>query len=348
MQYKNGSSFSEFLENMRQMCRIKSRMSTKMIADFDRNRIENHSPFDLLKVSLDFNEIMAALERSDNPFKFYISQEKNMIWSLDATSNFSSLRRLQSTSQSALMGYYFMMYSLPGIVSLKQGDEIEYARKSPDYPRMYQWDNLLPHGGFSNASDQTLWWLESFLSGDASRNNLSYEKTLDSKTAMVNPRSFLHFQAAFNLRVKPKLNDDLATMRQDKSVPPKIIIPKAPEPFKNSYNSLSSLYLAKSEIYDINVEHSVLKVRRKIKNGQSQSFYSIRFYRNVLFLVNFSQMNIPLDRLISATGSISVLTGPIHVIFDSCRLFPDYVHLITPNYQAFYELKSNCFVSIEY
>ncbi len=345
MQYKNASIFYEFLDNMRQMCRIKSRMSTKLIADFDLNRIENHAAFDLLRVSVNLNEIVAGLERSFNPFESYINQEKTLIWSIDSTVNYSSLHKLQSTSESSILGYLFVLYSLPGIVSLRQGDELEYPRTQPSYPKIYNWDNSLPHSGFSNSSE-TLWWIENF--SDRSNINKPHEKLLDSKTALVNPRSFLHFQAAFNMRVKPKLNDDLALMRQDKATPPMIIIPKAPEPFKNSYNSLSSLYLAKSEVYDINVEHSVLKVRRKIKNGQSHSFYSIRFYRNVLFLVNFGPTNIPLDRLVASTGSISMLTGPIHVIYDSCRSFPDYVHLNTPNYQAFYELKSNCFVSIEY
>jgi hypothetical protein len=343
MQYKNQSLFTEFLDSMRQMCRVKSRMSTKLIADFNPGRVENHFAFDLLRVRLDVNTLTADISGSVDPFESYLSQEKNLIWSVEDSSSIS--RELHSTGQnSALLGYYFILYSLPGIVLLKQGDELEHNRVKPGRLNPYRWDDSLPNSGFSNTSNP-IQWVTKFAEHSSTLIN---DTSVDSRLAVANPRSFLHFQAAFNLRVKPKLNDDLATMKRERATRPKIIIPIVPEPFKNSYNAVSSLYLSKSDVYDIGVSHAVLKIRRKIKNGQAHSFYTIRFYRNVVFLVNLSGRSVPIDGLISATGSVQMLTGPVHVIFDSCRTFPDYIQLNTPNHQAFYELKPDCFVSLEY
>ena len=110
------------------------------------------------------------------------------------------------------------------------------------------------------------------------------------------------------------------------------------------------------DYFDLKVSNSVFKLTRQINNYQSKrkdyTAYAIRFYRNVLFLFNFSEYNLSIDELIkmsSESENHSHLThSTIHVVYDSTRLMPEYIKLGSPIIQAFYSVKPSSYLILEF
>ena len=127
------------------------------------------------------------------------------------------------------------------------------------------------------------------------------------------------------------------------------------EPFRNSFLSISDSYLSKN-YYELKIDNSLFKVTRQINNYKSKrkdyTQYAIRFYRNVIFLINFSEFNILLDQLIKVSSAIddqSQLThSTLHVIYDSTKSMPEYIKLNAPMNQAFYYIKPNSYLILEF
>ena len=156
-----------------------------------------------------------------------------------------------------------------------------------------------------------------------------------------------HFIRYFNRRVKTRLDDDLAQFRLAKAKPPEHLVAKVPEPFSNSYSAFGGIYLDKLSVYEVGVmkeNAAVLRVQRKTKLT-SENNKSMRFYRNVLFLVNFGAESVLLEHCFQARlpqGHI------IHVLFDSSGSLPEYWRFDESPQVAFFTFKPNSYLALEY
>jgi len=129
------------------------------------------------------------------------------------------------------------------------------------------------------------------------------------------------------------------------------------EPFRNSFLSISDSYLSR-DYYDLKMSNSIFKLTRQINNYKSKrkdyQMYAIKFYRNVMFLFNFSEFNILLDQLIKVSGGDDVdeeshlSHSTLHVIYDSTKSMPEYIKLDAPMNQAFYYVKPNSYLILEF
>lgn len=224
--------------------------------------------------------------------------EKKILWSLkNLPENDNEFKH------DLLKEFYFLIYSLPGITLIKQGDELE--NDSTDHLEIFYWNNQEANHGFGNNSK---FFKLPFLKMDLKSN-------LNKQDSLVN------FIRLFNTRVKTKLNDLKPAKKATTHMPAK---PKAPPPFRNSFDSMSQDYLL-DNYYNVSVWKSVLKITRQIHNRKTEN--SFKFYRNALFLFNFSKLNISIDYLVSFSQSRYNLRSTIHVLYDSSSLLPEYIRL---------------------
>ncbi len=315
--YTNEYKFEKFILTLKRIFKSKQCI---LVGEHTNKSITNKL-IDIYHVILNKNELLDQLNKTINPFDSYFSIEnsnKKYIWSLKKEENFNM--------NSSTIQLYLMIYSLPGITLLKQGEEV--------------------------GNEKITSWNGSFNSTD------NYGKVL--KLSMFDQNSFLNFIIQMNDKIKPKLNDDtdeLIKIRQTTTTT--TLKPHGPEPHKNSYFSLSSLYL-KDDYLNFNLTKSFFKITRQNNKRFkiNHSLLSIKLYRNIIFLINFSSNDIFLDDLISlpvvnnnnlkdSYGTYSPQM-PLHVMYDSSKLLPEYVDLNAPNSQPFYVLKSRNCIVLEY
>ena len=71
-----------------------------------------------------------------------------------------------------------------------------------------------------------------------------------------------------------------------------------------------------------------------------------------MFLFNFSEFNLSLDELIKASpdneNHAHLIQSTIHIIYDSTKLMPEYIKLGLPINQAFYYVKPNSYLILEF
>ena len=71
-----------------------------------------------------------------------------------------------------------------------------------------------------------------------------------------------------------------------------------------------------------------------------------------MFLFNFSEFNILLDQLIKVSGNDDeeshLSHSTLHVIYDSTKSMPEYIKLDAPMNQAFYYVKPNSYLILEF
>ncbi len=163
--------------------------------------------------------------------------------------------------------------------------------------------------------------------------------------------SIENFFRLFNEIVKPKLKDnkpDFSKTTTTTESPWTTSNPR-PEPFKNSFKSVSEAYLTETDIFNITVHFkSVLKVTRQINSCQTRGF---KFYRNVVFLFNFSPFNIPIDKLIQIPGNFrSAYTNrsPFHVLYDSSKTLPEFLKVDDRNNLGLDYLKKGQYLTLEF
>ena len=108
--------------------------------------------------------------------------------------------------------------------------------------------------------------------------------------------------------------------------------------------------------YDLKISNSIYKLTRQINNYQTKrkdsTLYAIKFYRNVMFLFNFSEFNILLDQIIKISSESDnqayLAHRTLHVIYDSTKSMPEYIKLDAPLNQAFYYVKPNSYLILEF
>ena len=253
----------------------------------------------------------------------YLNNDKKIIW---------SLKNLPLKNHDLLKEFYLLIYSLPGITLISQGDELEKLENEiSNETEIFYWNNQDINRGFSNKTQLKF-------------KNFPVLKT-DLKSNLNKERSLVNFFKLFNSRIKLKLND-FKPVKTISTHPPQK--PKRPQPFKfASYDSYSSSYLA-DNYYKITNWNSVLKVTRQIHNHKIEN--SLKFYRNVLFLFNFSKLNISIDHLITLPSSRNkrIPMSTIHVIYDSTYSMPEYIQLDEDNRFGLHRLLSNHYLAIEY
>ena len=173
--------------------------------------------------------------------------------------------------------------------------------------------------------------------------------SLSNKNSLINNLKLL------NDRIKPKLND----ITPPKPVRTTTQVNRRPEPFANAgYIKTSDVYLV-NDNYKISVEFgSVLKMIRQINNYQTRSKYifnSVQFYRNVAFLFNFSDLDMPIDKVIRFSSGFIESTQrlmsktTIHLVYDSARRLPEYLRFdLKNNALDLYQIKARNMIVIEY
>ena len=360
-------------------------MYIALIGDFVENNNLKNTFYDIYRINLNAADIYYNLKQnfSKNFFETYLRENKKYLWSLD---NLDYLPYHAGSRRSLFVGFYSIIYSLPGMVLLRQGDELEYERKSDNYLKIYRWNDLENHSGFSvNFTDNLMWLRKNYLrqtqnitrgygSSTLSQSILN-EFGFDAITAQKDYNSLWRFLVLLNTRVKPKLvdirNENLFTTTMF-PVKPKapvsifelnylkvnkflINIIQIKEPYRNSFLSISDFYLTRN-YYELKMSNSLFKLTRQINNYKSKrkdyTSYAIRFFRNVVFLFNFSEFNILLDQIIKLSpdnDDQSQLThSTLHVIYDSTKSMPEYIKLDAPMNQAFYYVKPNSYLILEF
>ena len=185
--------------------------------------------------------------------------------------------------------------------------------------------------------------------GSNSMNQTAGLPSLSNKNSLINNLKLL------NDRIKPKLND----LVPSKPVRTTTQVNRRPEPFANAgYIKTSDAYLV-NDIYKMSVEFgSVLKMIRQINNYQTRSKYifnSVQFYRNVAFLFNFSDLDMPIDKVIRFPSAFIESTQrlmsktSIHLVYDSARRLPEYLRFDPKNNALdLYQIKAKHMIVIEY
>lgn len=362
IRYKNSTSFFNFMNNIRNMCHA---YPVVIIGEYSEHDQSKNSLYDVFHVNLDSLKVYNSLMNSSNPFELYLSQDKKIIWSLDYL---DYLPYQNGYRRSLIMSMYTIVYALPGIVLIKQGDDLEYERKHPLRPKIYRWDDLNTHSGFSNYSENLLWLRVNGINNNYNNTNIYkastisqsilYEFGLDFKLAVADMNSMLNMIILLNNKVKTKLNDVKPKKMETTRFP---IIPKAPEPFLNSDMSISDLYVSKHDYMDLKIENSLFQLTRQISNYQAKrkdsTFFAIKFYRNVKFIVNFSNMDKPIDQIINLPRLGSHISNyqmgsqpqiPVHIVYDSSRTLPEYIQLNSEYHESFYLVKSKSLVILEF
>lgn len=316
--YKNEYKFEKFSLTLKRIFKSKQCI---LVGELTNKTIVNKL-IDIYHVNLNKSDLLEQLiNKTINPFDSYFSIEnsnKKYIWSFKQDDKFNI--------NNSTIQLYLMIYSLPGITLLKQGEEV----------------------GNGNVTN----WDGSF--------NVSNKYGADLKLSMMDQNSFLNFIIQMNDKIKPKLNDDtdqLIKIRQTTTTT--TLKPHGPEPHKNSYFSLSSFYL-KDDYLNFNLTKSFFKITRQNNKRFkiNHSLLSIKLYRNIIFLINLSSNDIFLDDLITLpvvnNDKLKDSYGtyapqmPLHIMYDSSKLLPEYVDLDAPNSQPFYVLKSKNCIVLEY
>lgn len=183
-------------------------------------------------------------------------------------------------------------------------------------------------------------------------------KELDSSELNNSEGPVASFIKLFNGVIKPKLNDYKPEGPVTTPAPIFTTPNPRPEPFKDpAYTSLTDAYLSEYTNYDVSVQFgSVLKVTRQIDNYQDmhrhrQRFFSTKFYRNVIFLVNLSEFNIPVDQIIRLPRTFTrayLNRSPFHVLYDSSQALPEFLKVDSWNQMHEYYLLKNHTLAIEF
>ena len=216
IQYKNLSLFENFIVSSRRLCHS---MFTAIIGDFVKEDPLKNFLYDIYRIDLNAVEIYNSLKvnTSTDTFDFYLNQDKKCLWSLE---NLDYLPYKIGSRRSLIIGFYSIIYSLPGMVLLKQGDELEYEQTTPSQPKIYRWNDLDNHSGFSPNFADSLMWLrvnskqqenalnqtKSYPSSTLSQSIL-HEFGFDVKYAQKDSSSLFNFLVLLNTRVKPNLVD---------------------------------------------------------------------------------------------------------------------------------------------
>ena len=156
IQYKNTYLLKNFIEKTRRFCNF---MYIAIIGDYSEEDSLKNTLYDIYRVDLNSIEIYNSLKQniSSNVFESYLNRDKKCLWSLE---NLDLLPYHVDSRRSLFIGFYSIMYSLPGIVSLRQGDELEYERTSPkNYSKIFRWNDLENQSGFSLNNTENLIWL---------------------------------------------------------------------------------------------------------------------------------------------------------------------------------------------
>jgi len=192
-------------------------MHVAIIGNFVANDTLKNTLYDIYRIKLNAVEIYNNLKQSlsKNSFEVYLSENKKYLWSVD---NMDHLPYHVGSRRNLLIGFYSIIYSLPGMALLKQGDELEYERKSTSYLKIYRWNDLENHSGFSSNHTDSLLWLrknpvintenqtKSYASSTLSQSIL-HEFGFDLKHVQKDINSLYSFLILLNTRVKPKLVD---------------------------------------------------------------------------------------------------------------------------------------------
>ena len=354
--YKNSTLFKYFVKSLHEIARISIIPSFVLITDYFANDQIKKKLFDIYKVDLDAKEIYSELTNQSSTyltqFKVYPDEKMKFIWSIK---NLDNLPHLMQSRRSLLTTFYSMIYALPGQILIKQGEELEYGNASPNLIKLFRWNDLCLHSGFSNYTAHITWLSpdNNFKNKTFNKNSLLNDPGLDSQLAIEESYSFLNFIKFMNKRVKPKLND----LRPDDPVTtPLPIVPKGPQPFMHSYKSLTDSYLA-NDIFKLDLFNSCLKITRKIdiysSKRKESSFYSIKLYRNMIFLFNFSSKNIFIDKILNLPKNSEhtfeqTSQTQLHIIFDSSKTLPEYIQMDSINDLEFYSLKTGHYLVVEF
>ena len=227
-------------------------MFIAIIGDYSEHDMLKNSLYDIRRINLNSAAVFNSFKAngSHNPFEVYLRGNKKCLWSLESL---DSLPYKSGSRRDLIIGYYMIAYALPGIVLLKQGDELEYEQKSPSSTKFYRWDDLKNHSGFSANFSENLFWSKFATKSTVEVNNqttaytnstvrrpILHEFGLDVKFAQRDRNSLYNFLILMNRRVKPKLVDIRPENVFTTTMFP--VIPKAPvnstnsKRKKNAYN----------------------------------------------------------------------------------------------------------------
>ena len=327
IKYKNTTSLEIFIEKINSLRRTAAIPIFTLIGIFSPDDLLINRLFNIYHVELDMSHFKDGIESGSSQIidliRFHLSNEKKIIWSL------KNLPSHDELNKNLLKEFYFLAYSLPGITLIRQGEELENELNN-QRPEIFYWNNQSANRGFSNHTVKF--------------KNFPVLK-IDLKSNLNKEHSLVNFIKNLNSRVKTKLNDMKPIKKISTHAPQ---IPKRPQPFKqSSYESLSDSYLL-FDYYNITNWNSVLKVTRQIHNRKAES--SLKFYRNIVFMFNYSKYNISIDNLIRLPILKSKQNPKmsIHVIYDSANSLPEYIELDSQNHFGFNSLYSNHYMAVEF
>ena len=146
--------YNEFVDKLKKLA---ASTQTKLIANYGTDKQELTSEFDAYRVNLEPNKLLTQLIANINPFEEYLSLSKaknNFIWSFKS---FEMPPYQYEQRRYMLIALYSILYSLPGSVIIRQGDELEYTNRI-NVPQIFRWNDIDTHSGFSLTIQQNLWW----------------------------------------------------------------------------------------------------------------------------------------------------------------------------------------------
>ena len=227
------------------------------------------------------------------------------------------------------------------------------------------------NAGFSNATSSV---------------SCSLASGVDLASSQLDASSLLHFIQLMNDKVKPRLSDRRPIPDRRSSTTRRTTTtekPLAPEPYVNSFHSRLDSEPHRgldAEHYRLNLtststsDDQVLLVWRENSQRFRQNYapLAVKLYRHVLFVVNMSPRRpLSLDRIVrlpmirdatpSLVNALPQLT--IHVLYDSSSsssssshgdrtrpndAMPEYVHLNSPEHEAFFALQPGASIVLEY
>ena len=129
----------------------------RLITQYSNNSYDETTEFDIYRVDLDAAKVLTQLISNENPFEEYLLTSKskhNFIWSFKS---FDMPPYQYEQRRYMMIALYSLLYSLPGSVMIRQGDELEYTNKIR-VPQVFRWNDLDTHSGFSLTVQQNLWW----------------------------------------------------------------------------------------------------------------------------------------------------------------------------------------------
>ena len=129
----------------------------RLITQYSNNSYDETTEFDIYRVDLDAAKVLTQLISNENPFEEYLLTSKskhNFIWPFKS---FDMPPYQYEQRRYMMIALYSLLYSLPGSVMIRQGDELEYTNKIR-VPQVFRWNDLDTHSGFSLTVQQNLWW----------------------------------------------------------------------------------------------------------------------------------------------------------------------------------------------